>query len=76
MATTLAETQAEIVKTKAAIEAAEYARSYGQGDRTAIRQQLTDLETRLARLSRQERELQAYSAGAYSPGIVTPTWSR
>lgn len=74
MATTLAATQAEIVKTKAAIEAAEYALSYGQGDRTATRQKLTDLESRLARLARQERELTAYAAGAHNPGIITPRW--
>lgn len=74
MATTLAATQAEIVKTKAAIEAAEYAMSYGQGDRTATRQRITDLELRLARLARQERELTAYSSGATNPGIVTPKW--
>lgn len=74
MATTLAETQADIVRTKAAITAAEYALSYGQGDRNAVRQRLTDLEMRLARLARQERELTAYGAGAVNPGIVTPRW--
>lgn len=75
MAVTLADTQAEIVKTKAAIEAAEYALAYGQGDRTATRQRITDLEVRLARLRRQEAELTAYAAGATNPMFVTPTWS-
>jgi septal ring factor EnvC (AmiA/AmiB activator) len=74
VATTLSDTQAEIVKTKAAITAAEYALQYGQGDRTATRQRLTDLEMRLARLARQERELIARAAGAYNPGIITPRW--
>jgi septal ring factor EnvC (AmiA/AmiB activator) len=75
VATTLADTQAEIVKTKAAIEAAEYALAYSQGDRSATRQRITDLQERLARLSRQERELTAYAAGATNPMFVTPKWS-
>ena len=74
MSTTLADTQAEIAKTKAAITAAEYAMSYGQGDRTAVRQRITDLETRLARLSRQERELTAAGSGANNPTVLTPSW--
>lgn len=74
MAVTLADTQAEIVKTKAAIEAAEYALAYSQGDRSATRQRIIDLEIRLARLARQERELTAAGAGALNPGIITPTW--
>lgn len=75
MSVTLAETQAEIVKTKAAIEAAEYALAYSQGDRTATRQRLLDLESRLWRLARQERELTAAGAGATNPCVITPSWS-
>jgi len=75
VAITLAEIQAEIVKTKSAIEAAEYALAYSQGDRTATRQRITDLQERLARLRRDEDSLTAYAAGATNPLFITPSWS-
>jgi hypothetical protein len=75
VARSLADVQADLVKNAADIEAAGYALAYGQGDRTATRQRITDLEARQWRLRREEAELTAYAAGATNPRIITPTWT-
>jgi hypothetical protein len=72
--TTLAAKQAELAQARSALEAARYAVSYGQGDRSVTRARLPELEQHVARLAREVRELQAAAAGATSPQMITPSW--
>jgi len=72
---TLAEKQTELTAAKNALAAAEKVASYSQGDRQQTRQQITDLERRVARLSREVDELTAAAAGADNPLLITPSWT-
>jgi len=73
--TTLAEKQAELADAKSALAAAEKVAAYSQGDRQQTRQNIVDLERRVARLAREVDELLAAQRGAANPIMVTPTWS-
>lgn len=72
--TTLADKQAQLANLTAAYDAARFALSYGQGDRTVARQRISDLAVEIARVSREVRELTAAGANANNPMIITPSW--
>ena len=71
---TLVEKQAELTLAKDALKAAQFAVSYGQGDRSVTRAQLPQLEVRVARLAREVAEMSAADEGASNPFAVTATW--
>lgn len=71
---TLAEKQAELVLAKDALNAARLAQSYGQGDRSLQRANLTSLEEHVSRIQRDIDALTAAAAGAYNPLAMTATW--
>lgn len=71
---TLAEKQAELVVAKDALNAARFAQSYGQGDRSLQRANLATLEAHVSRIAREVDELTAAGLGARTPFAVTATW--
>lgn len=73
---TLAAKQAELVLAKDALNAARLAQSYGQGDRSLQRANLTELEKHVSRIAREIDELTASAAGAASPNTITASWNR
>ena len=72
---TLAEKQAELTTAKAALAAARFAVSYGQGDRSVTRASVSELEIHVARIAREIAELSAVGAGASNPQVITPRWT-
>jgi len=76
MSLTIAEIDARIASIRSNIEAAEYAVSYGKGDKQVARQSLIDLQNQLARYLRDKRQMVATAAGCHNPGIITASFTR
>lgn len=70
----LTDKQAELIRAKDALNAARLAQSYGQGDRSLQRANLSDLEIHVARIQRDIDALTALAAGAVSPLFVTAAY--
>ena len=75
MAQTLVGIQAKIVEVEAAITKVLNAQAYGKGDKNVQRAQLSELNSMLHSLRRDESAFEAKAAGATNGAILSASWT-